>query len=166
MKKENLINRMHKIHARIFAEPRMSLNYQDSSAIRHIGVYAWIDCRLGSLCTDRRSTLQAVSHVRTAYCLIIHVIIRPPNSHASRCWVNAGPPSPAVTQHSPNVCFVHRSKCVRIICQTDIINPCPAKLIYLNFHPLEVVSRYRDPQLQVAENCSYFFYLSINICKS
>ena len=23
----------------------------------------------------------------------------------------------------------------------------PAKLIYLNFHPLEVVSRYRDPQL-------------------
>ena len=36
----------------------------------------------------------------------------------------------------------------------QIINPCPAKLIYLNFHPLEVVSRYRDPQLQVAENYS------------
>ena len=36
-------------------------------------------------------------------------------------------------------------------------NPRPAKLIYLNFHPLEVVSRYRDPQLQVDEN-----YL--NIC--
>ena len=32
---------------------------------------------------------------------------------------------------------------------TDIINPYLAKLIYLNFHPLEVVSRYRDPQLQV-----------------
>ena len=28
----------------------------------------------------------------------------------------------------------------------------PTELIYLNFHPLEVVSRYRDPQLQVAEN--------------
>ena len=27
------------------------------------------------------------------------------------------------------------------------VNPYPAKLIYLNFHPLEVVSRYRDPQL-------------------
>ena len=30
-------------------------------------------------------------------------------------------------------------------------NPYPAKLLYLNFHPLVVVSRYRDPQLQVAE---------------
>ena len=26
--------------------------------------------------------------------------------------------------------------------------PYPAKFIYLNFHSLEVVSRYRDPQLQ------------------
>ena len=25
----------------------------------------------------------------------------------------------------------------------------------LNFHPLEVVSRYREPQLQVGENYSY-----------
>ena len=38
------------------------------------------------------------------------------------------------------------------------INLCPAKLIYLNFHPLEVVSRYRDPQLQVDENYSDLFY--------
>ena len=36
-------------------------------------------------------------------------------------------------------------------------HPHPAKLIYLNFHPLEVVSRYRDPQLQVAENYSFLF---------
>ena len=28
----------------------------------------------------------------------------------------------------------------------------PAKSNNLNFHPLEVVSRYRDPQLQVTEN--------------
>ena len=28
------------------------------------------------------------------------------------------------------------------------INSCPAKLVYLNFQPLEVVSRYRDPQPQ------------------
>ena len=33
-----------------------------------------------------------------------------------------------------------------------IINPAPAKLIYLSFHPLEVVSSYRDPQHEVAEN--------------
>ena len=31
------------------------------------------------------------------------------------------------------------------------------ELIYLNFQPLEVVSRYRDPQLQVAENYPYLF---------
>ena len=36
-------------------------------------------------------------------------------------------------------------------------NPCPAKLIYLNFQPLAVVSRYRDPQPQVVGNYSYSF---------
>ena len=39
----------------------------------------------------------------------------------------------------------------------------------LNFHPLEVVSRYRDPQLQVGEEnraYSYLFNLRPNICKS
>ena len=45
-----------------------------------------------------------------------------------------------------------------------------AKLYYLNFHPLEVVSRYRDPQLQVAENYSYFWLpviklIKINYCR-
>ena len=35
------------------------------------------------------------------------------------------------------------------------INPYPAKLIYLNFQPLEVVSRYRDPQPQMVEKYSY-----------
>ena len=33
-------------------------------------------------------------------------------------------------------------------------NPSTAKLFNLNFHPLEVVSRWRDPQLQVSENYS------------
>ena len=41
----------------------------------------------------------------------------------------------------------------------EFINPYPAKVIYLNFHPLEIVSRYRDPQLQVGENYSYLFDL-------
>ena len=45
-------------------------------------------------------------------------------------------------------------------------NPNPAKLIYLKFQPLEVVSRYRDPQPQVAEKYSYLFNLTKNICKS
>ena len=38
-----------------------------------------------------------------------------------------------------------------------VINPNHAKLIYLNFQSLEVVSRYRDPQPQVVENYSYLF---------
>ena len=46
------------------------------------------------------------------------------------------------------------------------INPPPAKLNNLKFHPLEVVSRYRDPQLQVAENYPYLSYLTSTICKS
>ena len=46
-----------------------------------------------------------------------------------------------------------------------LTNPDAAKLINLNFHPLEVVSRYRDPQLQVDENYSYFCYLKANIFK-
>ena len=37
------------------------------------------------------------------------------------------------------------------------INPYPAELIYLNFHPLEAVSRYSDRQLQVTEHYSYLF---------
>ena len=41
------------------------------------------------------------------------------------------------------------------------INPYPAKLIYLNFHPLEVVSRYHDPQLQVGKNYSYLHNLNL-----
>ena len=43
---------------------------------------------------------------------------------------------------------------------------CPAKLIYLIFHLPEVVSRYRDPQLQVDENYSYLYNLRQNICQS
>ena len=46
-----------------------------------------------------------------------------------------------------------------------IFNPDPAKLIYLNFHALEVVSRYRDLQPQVLENYSYLFNLRPNIYK-
>ena len=46
------------------------------------------------------------------------------------------------------------------------VNLLPATLSYLNIHPLEVVSRYRDPQLQVGENYSYLLNLRPNICKS
>ena len=43
-------------------------------------------------------------------------------------------------------------------CQVELLfiipNPLTAKLFNLNFYPLEVVSRWRDPQLQVSENYS------------
>ena len=45
-------------------------------------------------------------------------------------------------------------------------NSYHSKLIDLNFHPLEVVSRYRDPPLQVDENDSYLFDLRPNIYMS
>ena len=46
------------------------------------------------------------------------------------------------------------------------LDPWSAILYNLNFHPLDVVSRYRDPQLQVGENDSCLFNLGHNICKS
>ena len=46
------------------------------------------------------------------------------------------------------------------------VNPYPAKVTYLNFQPLEAVSRCRDPQLQVAENYLYLVKLGTNIVKS
>ena len=36
-----------------------------------------------------------------------------------------------------------------------IFYPLPAKVSFLNFHPREVVTRYRDTQLLVGENYSY-----------
>ena len=38
-----------------------------------------------------------------------------------------------------------------------LINSFHAKSSYFTFHPLEVVSRYRDPQLQVGDNFRHFF---------
>ena len=32
------------------------------------------------------------------------------------------------------------------------INPSTAKLFYFDFYPLEVVSRWRDPQFQLSES--------------
>ena len=44
---------------------------------------------------------------------------------------------------------------------------CTYKYYDVNFHPLEVVPRWRDPQLQVAENHTvYLFNLRLNICES
>ena len=47
-----------------------------------------------------------------------------------------------------------------------MIKLAPSCLIYLNFQPLEVVFRYRNPQHQVGVNYSYLFNLRQNILKS
>ena len=44
-----------------------------------------------------------------------------------------------------------------------LIHPLTAKLSDRNFHPLEVVSPYRDPQLQVNKDYTYLFTLRSNI---
>ena len=45
---------------------------------------------------------------------------------------------------------------------TYYFNQYPVEFIYLNFQPLEIVSRYRDQQTQVVENYSYLFNLKPN----
>ena len=45
-----------------------------------------------------------------------------------------------------------RSRDPHIHVQYSIIHPFQAKVSYVNFHPIEVVSRYREPQLQAGEN--------------
>ena len=37
----------------------------------------------------------------------------------------------------------------------EVFNPLTTKVFNWNLHSLEVVSRWRDPQLQVGENYSY-----------
>ena len=41
-----------------------------------------------------------------------------------------------------------------LIIYLEFLDPSTAKLFNLNFHPLKVVSRWRDPQVQVSENYS------------
>ena len=64
---------------------------------------------------------------------------------------------------------IHNSKeldCIAVLYLQiyNEINSYPAKVIYLNFQPLEVVGRCSETQLQVAENYSYSFNLSKTIC--
>ena len=62
--------------------------------------------------------------------------------------------------------YVNTHMTLQAFCHTDnimsaCINPLTAKLFNLNFHPLEVVSRWRDPQLQVSEK-----YSDLTKCRS
>ena len=46
----------------------------------------------------------------------------------------------------------------------QFLSPLTPKLNHYNFHALEVVSRYRDPQLQVRENYSHMISLWPDMC--
>ena len=48
--------------------------------------------------------------------------------------------------------YFHRLEVVVLSGEAQHFNPLTAKLFNWNFHPLEVVSRWRDPQRQVSEN--------------
>ena len=61
-------------------------------------------------------------------------------------------------------CGSRSERAIASVCFT--LNLFVAKISYLNFHPLEVVSRYRDAQLQVGENDSHLFDLMPNIFTS
>ena len=50
--------------------------------------------------------------------------------------------------------MVYTKKNSSVVRAWDVNNPLTAKLFNWNFLPLEVVSRWRDPQLQVNENYS------------
>ena len=73
-------------------------------------------------------------------------------------WPGVQPTSPSASYHfrdplQTNQKAENTDKSTQYqICKR--LNPLTAKLFNWNFHPLEVVSRWRDPQLQVSENYS------------
>ena len=53
--------------------------------------------------------------------------------------------------------FIQNMPCINAMMEPK---SSPAKICYLNFHPLEAVSSYSDQQLQVSEN---YIYLIANV---
>ena len=98
-----------------------------------------------------------------------------PEAHMEPLRFNTGPAFPMLARHRASVgqCLVFSHSDSRTTCSfycvtvsmngNSDINPLIAVLSYLNFDPLEVASRYREPQLQVGENYSYSFNLRPNI---
>ena len=80
------------------------------------------------------------------------------------CWANVIGGTPPLNQHCIDIacmeCIVQQLPSAgewnHFAMNTNIIKfiPLTAKLFNLNFHPLKVVSRWRNPQLQVSENYS------------
>ena len=85
----------------------------------------------------------------------------------NQCWFTAGPTYGMLAQRWASIWSTSR------VCWDWLDNDSLRRLTFfplsyiseLKFHPLEVVSRYRDPQLQVGEKY-YLFNLRANIFKS
>ena len=108
-------------------------------------------------------------HLICTYCtcavrLVVELpAVQPPGSSPGNHGADKGPLSTDVIVYTVNVFtlkklfFANSIKLIvsRFYCREIYpINPLTAKLFNLNFHSLEVVSRWRDPQLQVSENYS------------
>ena len=52
---------------------------------------------------------------------------------------------------------------IPVIGQSPVVTYLLAQLIYLNFHPLEVVCRYRDPQLKITHICLIWAKILANL---
>ena len=82
------------------------------------------------------------------YLTIAHRLFTTPDTIAVLCQISGCNVWPAYTD-AGETSFQRQ----RLL--ATCINPLTAKWFNLNFHPLEVVSRWHDPQLQVSKNYSY-----------
>ena len=99
-------------------------------------------------------------------CKMSHPVVDlyyPTNTERPTCRVNPGPLAKTLTRHWPNyfaMCVLSEVTMANT-CKHEtfgqlwaLVNPFTTKLFNWNFHSLEVVSRWRDSQLQVSENYS------------
>ena len=82
--------------------------------------------------------------LRGDHCALIYLII-----WRDRRQIQNNPPAP----QSPVIILYMDPDIIPRATSTHV-NPLTAKLLNWNFHPLEVVSCWRDPKLQVSENYS------------
>ena len=96
--------------------------------------------------------------------------ISQPTRDVEQCCIKDGPMATMLYQHLKTLgnisCWFNIFSRLRLLVICGILskntteylhfsfNPLTAKLFNLNFHPLEVVSHWRDPQIQVSENYS------------
>ena len=100
----------------------------------------------------RKKIMLMLHHMRKIY--VVNIVLTTCQSCCSdglRCLTMRLSVLKSDTNHSVVVLLTNSWFMLRMIAPLTLST---AKLFNLNFHPLEVVSRWRDPQLQVSENYS------------